>query len=265
MARGRLGGGAGGQKRGGAPEDPDASSLVLLSSRGRKSVWAPLVESGLEADKLVIRCRADALRRSTGMGEDLLSRGVAALCGGRTGSVFVAVSVELRWGALVELGRSEGRMEDHHTLWWEEMELELPDGLPERVYLRFAVYESLGRYAHVDGTRLSGRDGGGVASTGGYSQPRPKLIGMAGATVDELRANDARGRGAPLTIHAPPVGKGARPVPRGTLWIERCDMVGFVKETPPPKPAEAPDVAPATEQRSRRIPRSTIAAAAASS
>ena len=38
--------------------------LVLLSSRGRMSVWAPLVESGLEADKLVIRCRADALRRS---------------------------------------------------------------------------------------------------------------------------------------------------------------------------------------------------------
>ena len=98
-------------------------------------------------------------------------------------------------------------MEDHHSLWWEEMELEMPDGLPEKVYLRFAVYES-----------PTWQRGG-----------RPRLVGVDGTTMQHLRQmTDPRGRGRPLQLSAPPTNNLQEPPlrgGRGTLWIERCQLV----------------------------------------
>lgn len=205
-----------------------AQQLVRLPLRGdqRKPMWAPLVRTGQDAERVVVRCRANGLRRGGwSVSED--ARRINA-------SLFVAVSVEMRWGSLVELGRSESRFSEDNGWCWEEMDFELPHGLPAKVYLRFAVYEGLSRFAAIESARGGGLSGRATSPGRNATGPqRPKLIGMAGATIEDLRAEDRHNRGAPLMIHAPPTGRDARPLPRGTLWIERYDLVG--EPLPPSK------------------------------
>ena len=72
---------------------------------------------------------------------------------------------------------------------------------------------------------------------------RHKLVGVAGATVQQLVEDaDPRGRGVPLDLHAPPnkgsatswlLPSSARHQSRGTLWIERCMLLGVELEAPP--------------------------------
>ena len=229
----------------------------------RDGTRAPIVYSGEDADRIILKCRADGLRQSVSVKEQLLSRGLASLCTTRSSAIFVAIAVEMRWGALVELGRTESRVEEHQSHWWEEMELELPDGLAPRVYVRFAVYESSGRYATVNSSRLSNGGGVGDFVGGGFHQPRPKLVGMAGATLQELKdMRDTRGRGTPLTIHSPPASRDERPIPRGTLWVERADMVGFFDEAEElAKQRAKAKVAEEQQQevvKSRRLPRESF-------
>ena len=179
-------------------------ALVLPASTKR-------VVSGEEADTLVLRCRAEGCKRQLTADERL-----QALCTVR-GSVecYVTVALEVRWGALVEIGRSEARTDEMRSHWWDELQMELPEGTPERVYLRFAVYEK-------------------AARTGG----KPKLVASTGVTVQQVhemqRSGDARGsRGVPLELRTMPLTRGGEPTagkPCGTLWIEMCELIGFDEE-----------------------------------
>jgi hypothetical protein len=165
--------------------------------------------TGEEAERMVVRCRAEGIHRPLSAEERF-----AAFCStNRVPALFVALAVELRWGSFVEIGRTEARVGESagSTIWWDESDLELPEGLPSSVYVRFSVYE--------DGGSCRGWGGGGAQAG------RLRLVGHAGATVEGLRtADDGRGRGVPLTIHAPPV-RGGRPTARGTLWVERCELL----------------------------------------
>ena len=183
------------------------------------------VPHGELAEVLVLRCRAEQCRRLPTPEERLAGLCSVSRHGGgqlRAARCFVAVALEVKWGALVEIGRSGCVVEHLGSLWWDPMRFEVPDGAPERVYLRFAVYEA--------DPRGSGR---------------PKLIATAGATVHQLQrdAEDARGRGVPLPLRALTSSRGPGGADKvaevagracGTLWIERCALLGF-----PPDEAEA--------------------------
>ena len=97
------------------------------------------------------------------------------------------------------------RTEESLCYWWDTMRLELPEGTPDRVYLRLAVYEAPSR-AHS----------------------KPKLVATTGVTVQQLRERglghgDARGRGVPLELRT--LSAAGRAC--GTLWMERCELLGF--------------------------------------
>ena len=129
---------------------------------------------------------------------------------------FLVVSVELRWGALCELGRSDA-VADERSPQFDDMELELPDGVPPRAFLKFGLYEW-------------NRHG------------RHRLIGAAGAPVHELQPHDPRGRGVPLVLGAPPSTLRAPTAERGTLWVDRCELLTH-DDTPPsadPLPPTSP-------------------------
>ena len=164
-------------------DSPDGAASTAL-------VPAPRLTAD-QADELILRCHADGLRVSSGLGE------------GKPSNPFVTVAVELRWGSLVEIGRAEPVADANP--WWEELCLELPDGVPARAYLRFAVYE----------WQRSGRH---------------RLIGVAGATIEQLHDAEPGGRGVALALRSTPPAATARrgyavAPSRGTIWIERCELV----------------------------------------
>ena len=197
------------------------------------------VASGEDAETLVLRCRADSCRRPLTAEEKL-----NIFCTSRASvKCFVTVALEVRWGALVEVGRSEARYEESaQSIWWEEMRLEIPEGTPERVYLRFAVYEAAHR-----GTK-----------------GKPRLIATVGATVHQIAhaMHDDR-RGVALALRSLGSAKGGVDVlagkPCGTLWVERCELLGL---PPPPPPAAAPAAAPPLATAVPAVPAALAPAAA---
>ena len=184
-----------------------ATSLVTAT--------VPRLLQGDEANVLCVRLHAEGLRA--------LADAVRALPGGQTlGKIyssrhFVVVSVELRWGALVEIGRTQPSAVEAGSIWWDEQRFPLPDGVPPTVFVRFALYEW-------------------------HKMPKPhRLVGVSGASVEQLQPGDWRSRGVPLALRATPppssssaAGHEMMASTRGTLWVERCELVLSREDLRPP-------------------------------
>ena len=198
--------------REGAPSPARSRSPGKLAPAAREPEPLPLVMSGEDAEFIQLHFRADGCRRALSAEEML-----GALCATRgVHRCFVAVAVEVKWGALVEIGRTEVVHEEVQSLVWDGMKLELPEGTPDRVYLRFAVYESAARRGQ-----------------------QPKLVGTCGATVQQISDERVRGRGVPLQLRGAlntSFSSGVAGSKCGTLWIEACELIGFADEEPEAKP-----------------------------
>ena len=187
------------------------SASVADGAVATSLVPVPRLLKGDEANVLCVRLHAEGLRA--------LADAVRALPGGQTlGKVysprhFVVVSVELRWGALVEIGRTQPSAVEVGSIWWDEQRFPLPDGVPPTVFVRFALYEW-------------------------HKMPKPhRLVGVSGASVEQLQPGDWRSRGVPLALRATPppssssaAGHEMMASSRGTLWVEHCELVSLPED-----------------------------------